>query len=494
LNQPADQQNTNASYGPLADNGGPTFTHALPADSAAVDAGAEFCRDITGGVELTVDQRGAPRPFDGDGNGVARCDVGAFEYGPVVSVVASDPSASEEPVTTGTFTFTRSGPTTGALTVNFTVGGTASDGTDYASIGGSVTIPAGASSVTVTVTPVADGLVEGAETVVVTLGSGGYAIGSPDEATVTITDAGVEPPPPSDSLIRLSGTGRTQTAIDISQDSFGDDGAGAVVLTRDDLYPDALAGTPFAIAIDAPILLTTPASLNADTAAEIERVLADGATVYLLGGEVALSAGVEASVAAMGFVTDRIFGPTRIETAVAIAGRLGDPDTVLITTGYNFPDALGAGPAAASVDGAVVLTTSEVPHPAVDAYLAANPSTRFAVGGPAARAYPAAIGVFGPSREETAVAVAEEFFTAPGFVGFARRDDFPDALTGGAHIGRLGGPMLLTDPAFLHPAPEAYVCANEASIHTVFVYGGTAALADAVADDIAERAAGIGCA
>jgi CSLREA domain-containing protein len=60
--------------GSLADNGGPTPTHALLAESAAIDSGLDsFCP--------AVDQRGEPRPRDGDGDGDAVCDIGAFEAG-----------------------------------------------------------------------------------------------------------------------------------------------------------------------------------------------------------------------------------------------------------------------------------------------------------------------------------------------------------------------------------------------------------------------------
>jgi hypothetical protein len=56
---------------PLADNGGPTMTHALSTGSPAIDGGDPAgCRDETGTV-LTVDQRGHARS--------GRCDVGAFE-------------------------------------------------------------------------------------------------------------------------------------------------------------------------------------------------------------------------------------------------------------------------------------------------------------------------------------------------------------------------------------------------------------------------------
>ena len=53
----------------------------------------------------------------------------------------------------GVFTFTRTGPTTFALQVNFDIGGTATNGADYQAIGAAVTIPAGQASATVTITP-----------------------------------------------------------------------------------------------------------------------------------------------------------------------------------------------------------------------------------------------------------------------------------------------------------------------------------------------------
>ncbi len=107
---------------------------------------------------------------------------------PTVTVAATDANAAE-PSNPGVFTITRTGSTTGSLTVNYAVGGGATSGSDYAALGTSVTIPAGSASVTKTVSPVDDASVESNETVTLTLSSNAaYAIGSPSAATVTIAD------------------------------------------------------------------------------------------------------------------------------------------------------------------------------------------------------------------------------------------------------------------------------------------------------------------
>lgn len=172
-----------------------------------------------------------------------------------------------------------------------------------------------------------------------------------------------------------------------------------------------------------------------------------------------------------------------METAIAVARALGDPATLLVATGDHFPDAAAAAAAAAHIDAAVLLTPNEQRHPATDAYLdSRETATVYAVGGPAARPYPEATPLFGAAREHTAVAVAEQFFDSPQVIGLARRDLFPDALTGGAHIGARGGPMLLTPTTTLHQQTRAWLCAHAPSLATGYVYGGTAAITGTTAD------------
>ncbi len=97
LNQGSDLPATPAGLLPLANNGGLTMTHALPEFplpySPAMDNADPACMGQSTSI-FTEDQRTVFRPQDGDTNGNARCDRGAFE----VEGVKQAPPWVNEPI------------------------------------------------------------------------------------------------------------------------------------------------------------------------------------------------------------------------------------------------------------------------------------------------------------------------------------------------------------------------------------------------------------
>jgi hypothetical protein len=112
---------------------------------------------------------------------------------PAVSVVATDALAAETGLESAVFTVQRTGHVSGVLTVSYTLSGTAVNGTDYATLAQSVAIPDGEASATVIVTPLADALVEGSETIVLQLLAGPYTIDDPSLAQASIRDSNHAP-------------------------------------------------------------------------------------------------------------------------------------------------------------------------------------------------------------------------------------------------------------------------------------------------------------
>jgi hypothetical protein len=108
---------------------------------------------------------------------------------PLISITASDPSAAEPGSDTATLMISRDRVSSKAVTVYFTVAGTASHGGDYKYLGTSATIAPGATAVSLTITPLNDFVVENPETIVTTLSAhASYTVVAPTGATATIID------------------------------------------------------------------------------------------------------------------------------------------------------------------------------------------------------------------------------------------------------------------------------------------------------------------
>jgi hypothetical protein len=109
---------------------------------------------------------------------------------PLVTVTAIKANASETNREPGVFLISRTGPTTAPLKVYYGLGGTAQHGTDYVGLPAEITIPAGAASAPVFITPYDDNFGESIETVdmQITVFNGSYLVATPSAASINITD------------------------------------------------------------------------------------------------------------------------------------------------------------------------------------------------------------------------------------------------------------------------------------------------------------------
>jgi len=157
------------------------------------------------------------------------------------------------------------------------------------------------------------------------------------------------------TVVRLAGSDRYATAVEISKYGFPSDGsADTVVIATGDSFADALTGGPAAVAFNGPVLLTDSGALPAVTRQEIIRL--DPTRIVVLGGASAVSSAVFDELGQLADDVERLAGSDRYGTAINIS-RSAFPDgsdRVYISTGSDFPDAL-AGAAAAADQGAPML-------------------------------------------------------------------------------------------------------------------------------------------
>jgi len=250
-----------------------------------------------------------------------------------------------------------------------------------------------------------------------------------------------------------------------------------------------------------PVLFTRPDTLSPATAAEIRRVLGplDGrvaaGTLRIVGDDTAISPGVRAAAAALGYrVTDVSDRDPIGEAAANVAG--GFPGTRLyLVSATDTPAILSL---AATGHGGAVLLTDNSSMPAVDEPIldklnltGQNPVTVVAVGAQAQAAVrsswpgkPAALSaapVGGADADFNSVLVARRYSDGPTEVAITTTDSWQDALL--AAENGPGMPMLAVDPkAGLSTQAIAWLEDSASSVSTVVIYGDATAVPDQIAN------------
>lgn len=300
--------------------------------------------------------------------------------------------------------------------------------------------------------------------------------------------------------VRLAGETRYETAVEISNKGWPD-GAESVVISRGDLFPDALAGASLAGKLDSPILLTNPYSLNKSTKDEINRLKAK--KVIILGTADAVSDGVIEDIKLGCGITnfERIGGETRYETASQIAQKLKPLTTnyAIIATGKDYPDALSAASVSAfkqipillvkgntgtipdstqkalsdlGIKNTLILGQADVISQSIEDFLKQNNYNPQRLGG--------------DTRYDTCKLVAEWGLVqgmSPSIVCMANGENFPDALTLGVLAGKEKASLLLVRE-YLPEAIKLFIEKNKGSIFQLFFAGEDDVLSDKIAEEI----------
>lgn len=294
---------------------------------------------------------------------------------------------------------------------------------------------------------------------------------------------------------RIFGPDRYRTAVAISQYGWREKETDTVLIARGDSFPDALAGVPFAYALNAPILLTGN-TVDQYTMQEIKRLGAK--TVQILGGEVAVSNDVVKQLKNTGLEVNRIAGGGRYETAVKIAEHLfkesAITDTAILAFGQNFPDALAAAPYAAENGFPILLTGSDKLPYATKKFIKENYIKKvIIVGGekvitPTIKKELEKEGIIeitrikGSNRYDTAAKMITELNQNPSKVFLANGNNFPDALTGAVLAAKENAPLLLLEKDSVPNATRDIFVKH--GITDFSVFGGEAAVSNKVIFEI----------
>jgi len=252
----------------------------------------------------------------------------------------------------------------------------------------------------------------------------------------------------------------------------------------------AVLGTFFAAAALA-LALPTPTASAAEAQGEI----------VIIGGAAVVSEQLESHLASCTTLpVQRIAGSDRYATAGSIAAHWPSADTVFVATGLNFPDAISAGPAAASADAPILLTKpTSLPAATRSEIQRLSPSRVVLLGETAAISQATAdeiatlttevVRLGGIDRYDTAAIVSAWAFPSGSDVAYvATGTGFRDALVAGPRAAADGAPILLVEEDSVPDVTRDELV--RLGVDRIVIMGSSGVVGTAVEADLAVYAAG----
>ncbi len=293
------------------------------------------------------------------------------------------------------------------------------------------------------------------------------------------------------NFMRLCGEVRYDTMSEIVSRGF--ETSNTVVLASGENFPDALSASALAGVYNAPVVLTNPSALSDQAKTTIDALGAK--QVIIMGGEGAISKVVENTLKYLGLETQRVYGQTRQDTsleALNVVAEQSEIDTVIISSSTGFADSLSASPYSYSKKAPVVLTYGDgtLSEQTVLSIKSTGAKRAIIVGGTGVVKEQAELvlqdaGLLverwsGNNRYDTSAEIAkheiEEGMTLD-LCAVSSGENFPDALSGGAFVGKNNGILLLAYDGSTQ-AIDAILGENKDAVGKCYIFGGTAAISN----------------
>ncbi len=272
-----------------------------------------------------------------------------------------------------------------------------------------------------------------------------------------------------------------------------------VVLVCGEGYADAVSATVLAKQLDAPILLTTAASLNKNAKDALDTL--NPQNIYVIGGNASVSDTVREGLRNSNYNLIELGGKDRYETNIAVANQLVKlglkADNVMLVSGEGFSDTLSVTSIAAAKGQILLLGTnrSSSMKPVLD-FVKANDSkvtvvgTNYSINDATYKSLGAIKRVNGGAdRFETNLNVLNEFGadlkSNKVFVANATGDRYTDALIASSLAGKWTSPLILVDEDSSTATDKAlnYIKGKIAVSTDLNVIGNT----DAVSDNVVSK-------
>ncbi len=315
---------------------------------------------------------------------------------------------------------------------------------------------------------------------------------------------------PDLEVTRWGGADRYETAALVAENEFDPDDTGVAIVATGEDFPDALVASGIAGVYDAPILLVRRSGIPQATLDALAHL--DVSDVIIIGGTGVVDSSVESRLED-DYGEDhvvRLAGQNRYETAERVARAIAQVrgadfgKEAFLARGDLFPDALSVSPMAFALEQPILLTLPE----ALPTYTAAvtddlDIEVGYAIGGTGAvadgvkTAWDSILDANGGSDSErwggadryaTACVVADgavaDGLSTWDYVGIARGDLYPDALTGGAAAGNHDGVVMLTLTDELVPCTHDRLHSHGSHVVRARIFGGTGAVSAGVASNV----------